>query len=467
MLTSIVITALTLATAQTARPAVQPARAADDAPLPEALRRMLESRAAIKTFDMRFWYTSHWSGAVTPGGACLHSATRAADGAIAHAILGLDGAVVATFPDGSPASVVPKRSLYTPDDAGVYCHDDWSLGPDYHPERRNNPHGMETDLRVFGLNPLPLAAAHNRDVSPAALRFGAPGDTFRYETGVDGPIHTVVSTATSGLKMTWRINAEKGWNPECVTLLWDGDELRRESDLQKCGDAWFPVAIRTYENGKITDEIEVEQVSINAPDHPRTLTLKDIGVDAGMLIRRQEAGKVDASKFQVWDREKLVLQSAWQARVERGEARDGPLLAFLKEMRLRGEYLHPDSALLIRKNVEKLTRADYLSEWERYVRAFIERYRLNDEQSQKAFQILRSCQSTADALILRHRDRVGSKSLDEPRAIKEAADRLLRPVKEVFERELKPRLERLPTRAQRRAADAPTSAPASSQPAAR
>jgi hypothetical protein len=102
--------------------------------------------------------------------------------------------------------------------------------------------------------------------------------------------------------------------------------------------------------------------------------------------------------------------------------------------------------------------------WAQYVREFIERYRLNDEQSQKAMAILAGCQRRADQVLARQKPQLTALvlKLEEARkrgertALRELTDQingLREPINKIFQTELKPRLEPLPTRAQREAAE--------------
>lgn len=108
------------------------------------------------------------------------------------------------------------------------------------------------------------------------------------------------------------------------------------------------------------------------------------------------------------------------------------------------------------------------SEWENYVKQFIERYKLNPEQVEKANQILKSCQDQAES-PRRTAERRGA-DLDQKIAalqgskdpgaaaqlqkLNEEKGKLSAPITRIFERSLKPRLERIPTHAQRRDAEA-------------
>jgi len=115
--------------------------------------------------------------------------------------------------------------------------------------------------------------------------------------------------------------------------------------------------------------------------------------------------------------------------------------------------------------------AGFEGQWEAYVREFIQRYQLDEAQSQKAYAILRECQDQARGYMSRRRadfDRLDErlKSInnepDKTKALQEIQQqrlKLLEPVGRIFEKQLKPRLERLPTRAQRQAAEAAGKAP--------
>lgn len=106
------------------------------------------------------------------------------------------------------------------------------------------------------------------------------------------------------------------------------------------------------------------------------------------------------------------------------------------------------------------------SDWEKYVRRFIAKYELNNAQTQKALTILKSCQDQANQHLRRHQTQLAriDEQLDELKqrrdeAAKDERERLeaqrrgaLEPLDRIFEMQLKPRLDKLPTRDQRKAA---------------
>ena len=102
-------------------------------------------------------------------------------------------------------------------------------------------------------------------------------------------------------------------------------------------------------------------------------------------------------------------------------------------------------------------------EWTRYVKEFIAKYKLNDEQQQRAWLFHVDAKKRGDATRARF-DRLTAdlKGAEDPRAkerLKDYTEQQAGDLNRLFER-LKSRLEQLPTRAQRRAAEpAATSQP--------
>ncbi len=121
------------------------------------------------------------------------------------------------------------------------------------------------------------------------------------------------------------------------------------------------------------------------------------------------------------------------------------------------------------------------SEWEKYVREFIDRFKLDEDQQQRANLILKECQEQADTYRSSKKSEIEtidkkiaeinqSKDKDKPKQLAEAnkqRDKLMEPVNRIFER-LKSKLDQIPTRAQRKAAEEakPTPKPGANPPAA-
>jgi hypothetical protein len=115
--------------------------------------------------------------------------------------------------------------------------------------------------------------------------------------------------------------------------------------------------------------------------------------------------------------------------------------------------------------------ADFEGQWEAYVRDFVQRYKLDDEQQQRAHATLQECQNDARSYMSKRRSAMDEldkqiqtltankdkdKQKDKPAELAKLNDRkakMLEPINAIFERRLKPRLEKLPTRAQRQAVE--------------
>lgn len=111
--------------------------------------------------------------------------------------------------------------------------------------------------------------------------------------------------------------------------------------------------------------------------------------------------------------------------------------------------------------------SSFESEWEQYTKQFIERYKLDDEQKTKAMQILKDCQDQGNRYVTSRKARIeaideelkklgnDANAAEQRKKLTEQRGKLLDPLTQIFERQLKPRLEKLPTRAQRRDAENP------------
>jgi hypothetical protein len=121
------------------------------------------------------------------------------------------------------------------------------------------------------------------------------------------------------------------------------------------------------------------------------------------------------------------------------------------------------------------TSAAVTDEWVKYTESFIKRYELDVDQQQLARAALRVRQEERDAYLTRKSadlERVAeqgkkAKTDEEKKAAREAFEKLDAPVQRMFA-QLRDKLDRIPTRAQRKAAaerDAPASAATQSAPA--
>jgi hypothetical protein len=251
----------------------------------------------------------------------------------------------------------------------------------------------------------------------------------------------------------------------------ENDSLRVETvcTLAQFGEVWFPEQVERLANGEPYRVYTIQEASFNQPDDPVRFTGSDIGLEPGFNIVTQNFG-YGAKHPLFWDGEKPITFDEWKAAIQSGRLKPGPTVEAMRRTRgMASPYLTEEDRQRYeqfhREMSFRATQRKPLSLWERYVADFIERYELNDEQSQKAGQILRDCQSKGTQYLERRKSdfyrlqteinsAVQTGNKDDLRRLHQKLRSLREPVEEIFEKQLKPRLERLPTRAQRQAAEA-------------
>jgi len=114
-------------------------------------------------------------------------------------------------------------------------------------------------------------------------------------------------------------------------------------------------------------------------------------------------------------------------------------------------------------------------EWDKYVADFIAKFNLDDAQQQQAHAILEDCKTQANRYVQGRKSTIerideqiadlqavhgdpGDKGEAKKRAeqlskLNDKKTEMREPIGRIFEKQLKPRLDRIPTRAQRRAAE--------------
>lgn len=288
----------------------------------------------------------------------------------------------------------------------------------------------------------------------------------------------------SGARRTWYINASRDWNAE--RIVWELGSVTREvtCTLEVCNGTWFPSEVRYYRDGALDQRVIVRSASFNSKSDAARFTPNDLGVEAGSAITIQNAGREHASgrELPTWDGEGVVTFGAWLEDVEKGRRQWGPNHRRTHE---KGEFQNPydlPEQVSRRRLVTASVRAQgsltrHRGLWEAYVREFKARFRLDETQSTKADVILLECQSRANEILERGRSELlelvsnlADAEVHGRQAAIEALQARLRsklePVEAIFHKRLKPQLDLLPTRAQRRAAEEARnpSAPPATQP---
>lgn len=320
----------------------------------------------------------------------------------------------------------------------------------------------------------------SRDLFPDSASQPASDDEsrriIRWEQKQTSGRYIVTGWTSSGRRTTWEIDPERGWNAERITVhltLPDGAEMlvaECQNELRDFSGVWLP-ARATYSgrNGPLL-VVTILTAKLNLRGDPEKFTGVDFGLEPGFSIAAQDFRPASPRGLR-WSGDGLVSGEAWDELRKKG-AKPGPTLE--REMRGKFSPLYNDAENAQIAQARKERDAAFLEHlreqlWESYVTNFIERYGLDDEQRQKAELILRECQASARAYM--DRKHVELESIFNPdgdgRGTPHDAERLLtrknallKPIREIFDNDLKPRLEKLPTREQRRKVETtPTSSP--------
>ena len=387
---------------------------------------------------------------------------------------GDDEGVVSRNVEGRPADRRPVSMLLK--DGQQWRHVDGSWDAEWHLGVRFDP---PFDPRLLGA----LSALPCRD------RYDSPWyedetANCRFTERVEGEL-VVVTQVCEGWKCEWWIDPQRGWNAVRVRAEFArGGWGESRSSLKQFDGLWFPERVEFFSSDWKDGQEPVERVWVyraefNRPEHPRTFRPDDIGITRGTQVNVRDENLRPFNEPGVYDGREVVPMSRYmnmtteefRALLERAGITSPRLLADALASRPAGEWASPEQrAALIDPNdlPGRLKRVqDVESEWEAYTRRFIEKYRLDGEQSEKAWQILKTCQGHAHGYLTRRRaefERLekevaglaglsGTERLARAAAINELAGKLARPLEEIFERQLKPRLETLPTRKQRAAAE--------------
>lgn len=216
-------------------------------------------------------------------------------------------------------------------------------------------------------------------------------------------------------------------------------------------------------DGELLASIEIISAEIDTPNLPETLRPEDIGVGVGMQIN-ELSGNTGHPMVYAGDGA-TVSRREYIEMVRQGRLKPDPRVAQRRrELEQRGVIAATrpaNSATPVSS-----TRPTDDDPWTIYTRDFIRRYALDPEQSQRAYLILDQCKGRrASYLLARHgdlealRSRVASADQAEQERISEQIRTIELPIQRIFDRTLKPRLDRLPTRKQRTAVDPPPPQP--------
>lgn len=337
------------------------------------------------------------------------------------------------------------------------------------------------DMRQFGLNP--AMPQRNLEDTLAAAR------TIDYSSRSEGGLELVTAKINGEGEFRWWIDPARDWSVVRTAVIHNNAQLSETHyELQNADGYWFPARITFFDRTTSHTEPkfvwEIVHAEFNRPEHPIELTPAHIGIEVGTRMRRGDA--TERRPGRVWTGAELVSVDKFQSRVESGELRPGPTIT-RETARLRARHLENpipydpaappgghDSdgqpVVSASHSAETADRSDRTvargeSPWQRYTREFISRFGLSAEQTDKAWSVCRACQAHAREHYRRKQADFAMATaamlhLPAPQASLIAAfhrgtarlNALLAPIHRIFHETLVPKLDSLPTRAQRKAA---------------
>lgn len=355
------------------------------------------------------------------------------------------------------------------------------------------------DARTIGIAPSWVFAP----LEDQLWKPGSPNPVaWKYDTTQEGDLVRVTVRKSRGTTTYW-LAPEQGH--QAVRVRHERDDgvwLESRSELRECDGIWFPAQTEyfrsTYESGrKPSRTVRVAHAEFNEPEHPTKLTARMLYLDVGSSVQVHETPQQHKGIMRVWNGEKVITQEEFANGFKNGTYRYGAAyMRGLEKLRVKHEHrlvqehapatwgVWSQNAL---REMAEPSRRGYATLWREYTQNFIQHFALDEEQTQRARLILEDAEARAQRYIDARRveftaidDRASAlaraqaaanrsgepdhKSTNDSVArIAERRAELLQPIQDIFEKFLKPRLDTLPTRAQRRVADARPSprAPAS------
>lgn len=323
------------------------------------------------------------------------------------------------------------------------------------------------DLRRLGLNP----ADDYADVENVLRQHEMPAP--RYAQAREGDLEVVSAQVDRGL-FRWYIDPQKDWSVVRTQVFLD-DNLIGETRYthERLDGIWFPAQVEEYRlaagDVEPSTVVRVLHAEFNRPEHPLELTPADIGLEVGMFVRSQRADM----RGGYWDGSTCIPFEEYKERVQAGRLAPGPTVV-RESARHRAEAERRRLAGIDDAGPSPVTAAaasrpvkpPFETRWERYTRQFIDIFGLDAEQQQKAWLVCEECQALGRAYVdgrataLEELTRQRAALVEEPpaqraergRLLDRREEELLAPLDDIFRERLKPRLFKLPTRAQLQAA---------------
>ncbi len=420
-----------------------------DVPMPEPLTRMLLARERLANTSISCIVTGGYRLVGSPVQRYSFRTARNGDSILDYEG-DLDGVL---FRDdrGEPVQCGVARTVRTREMA--YCTFSFGYGGSMsRPDQWEGGHVYYAGAATWDPRAIGLCASwdglEGRDT--ARVVADVLKDAQRFDVERNGSIHRVTAHFDGGRTYRYDIDEAKGWNPVCVTASGAGRTWESRIDLARYGDVWFPERVVTTCNGEQRTEFVVSAASFDDRNQPERFGPEDAGFESGMQIHMPG----DPPGTLIWDGSGRMPFAEYQAAVKAGTIETGPIMKAM----FAGGYVNPDLTRVAELRASVGTVQSFVSQWARHVSRFNNRHGLNAEQREATARCLRRAEDAAAQYLRTKIDDfaalVRKRAADEITLAQrdEAFARLRKPVDDIYQTQLCPCLERVPTKEQAEAA---------------
>ena len=422
--------------------------------VPVALTRLLEARQSLVTGDVRWRRTTHNGSNIRED--LFHSRFVGSQRLMAAELNESVGGGILLKPDGTPfigpdgstyhAAAAPNMLSDAP--GSRWLKENGKFAAQWFDSSVRFSDYQVPDVRAIGAGLSRMTGSIESALLGQFDEIEARPVKITQEQ--DGALVKVTAVYPEASKEMW-LDPEQGWSPLRAIIRDATGTLAFEilTEFGQFDGHWFPTSSRSYrgpaKSGELFEEVRIEAAEFNRPEHPLVLRPADIGIKVGTTVEKMSE-KLVALDMLIWDGTALVAPAEFR------EAREAGRVYFESDDSARAP-----TKLDVSNNPRRVR--DLLSAWEKYTAEFIDKYKLSGEQSATAWRILRSAQESAIRVLRSDQKKIEQlesklSAVDREDAAAQASleedlKRVLSPVEKVFERELKARLERIPTRKQR------------------
>jgi hypothetical protein len=295
-----------------------------------------------------------------------------------------------------------------------------------------------TDVRTFGMHPRLMTKRSPLEIFPE----GAVSYTV---TDAPGGLREVTAHFDDGV-FKWWLDPSKDMAPvRCASIAGGQVTFESRTTYRRHGDTWFPARVEYFRGDKLESTVEVLSASFGVLGTSGLEPGRELGLVPGVHVI--DPGEREP-KF--WDGSQAITGKEYDERLAQGTI-DNRLFVERLE-RIKAGYIPGSIRKKLLLDAQSVPREPGL--WEDYTLQFMHEHNMNAEERYDAWRILRDCQDQAYQYLGARRNDFGhiaglldkadpAQDSERIQQLKADREKLLVPIGEIFERELKPRLFRI------------------------